>query len=77
MDEDRDAWLRIIDKDKPEWLQFIASGEDAGELSKAYGIMGIPRFIIINTDGTIVDADAFRPSDEDFREKIDGIINAG
>lgn len=77
MDEDRDAWLRIIDKDKPEWLQFIASGEDAGELSRAYGIMGIPRFIIINTDGTIVDADAFRPSDEDFREKIDGIINAG
>ncbi len=75
IDEDRDAWLRLIDKDKPEWLQFIASGEESRALSKAYGIMGIPRFLLINADGTIADADAFRPSDETFRQKLDEVIS--
>ncbi len=74
VDEDRDAWLRIIDKDKPEWPQFIASGDEYKALAKAYGIMGIPRFILIAADGTIVNADAFRPSDEDFRDKIDKLL---
>ena len=75
IDEDRDAWLRLIEKDKPEWLQFIASGEESEALSKAYGIMGIPRFLLFNADGTIADADAFRPSDENFRQKLDEVIN--
>lgn len=74
VDDDRDAWLKIIDKDKPGWPQFIASGDEHKALAKAYGIMGIPRFILIAADGTIVNADAFRPSDEDFRDKIDGLL---
>ena len=75
IDEDRDAWLRLIEKDKPEWLQFIASGEESEALSKAYGIMGIPRFLLFNADGTIAVAGAFRPSDENFRQKLDEVIN--
>ena len=35
---------------------------------------GIPRFMVINADGTIYNADAFRPSDEDFRKKLDAAI---
>lgn len=39
-------------------------------LSKAYGITGIPRFIYVGADGSLIDADAFRPSDNDFMERI-------
>jgi hypothetical protein len=36
--------------------------------------MSIPRFLLINADGTINDADAFRPSDEKFKEKLDAAL---
>ena len=44
-------------------------------MTKAYGISGIPRFIIINADGTIADGDAFRPSNEEFHQKLDAVLN--
>lgn len=75
VDESRDAWLKAMEKDAPEWPQFNVTGEDHETLSKAYGITGIPRFMIFNPDGTINNADAFRPSDEAFRKKLDAVIN--
>nr|WP_297660267.1 TlpA disulfide reductase family protein [uncultured Prevotella sp.] len=75
LDNNKQAWLKKLDKDKPEWEQFIVSKEEHKALSKAYGITGIPRFLIINADGTIADGDAFRPSEENFHEKLDAILN--
>lgn len=75
VDDDREAWLELLAKDKPQWTQFNADPEQNSVMSKAYGISGIPRFIIVNADGTIRDADAFRPSDPDFHAKLDKIIN--
>ena len=75
VDSNKQAWLKKLDKDKPAWEQFIVSKEENLALSKAYGITGIPRFLIINADGTIADSDAFRPSAEDFHEKLDAVLN--
>ena len=44
-------------------------------LSKAFGINVIPRFILLNADGTIADSDAFRPSDKDFHQQLDAVLN--
>lgn len=74
VDEDENAWKKAMEKDKPLYSQFRASGEDHQALTDAYGIGGIPRFMVINADGTIYNADAFRPSDEDFRKKLDAAI---
>lgn len=74
-DDDRDAWLELLAKDKPQWEQYNTDPEQHRAMSKAYGISGIPRFIIVNADGTICDADAFRPSDPDFHAKLDKIIS--
>ena len=74
MDSNKNAWLKKLDKDQPQWEQFIVDKAQHDALSKAFGISGIPRFIVINADGTIADADAFRPSDEKFHEKLDEII---
>jgi len=75
LDSNKQAWLKKLDKDKPEWEQFIVNKEELLALSKAYGITGIPRFLIINADGTIADGDAFRPSDEDFHQQLDAVLN--
>lgn len=74
IDHDHGAWERKLEKDKPEWLQFICNKEEHQLISKQWGVTGIPRFIIINPDGTINQSEAFRPSAPDFRERIDKII---
>ena len=75
VDSSEQAWLKKLEKDKPEWEQFIVNSEENKLMTKAYGISGIPRFIIINADGTIADGDAFRPSNEEFHQKLDAVLN--
>lgn len=74
IDHDHGAWVRKLEKDKPEWLQFICDKEEYKTISQQWGVTGIPRFIIINPDGTINNAEAFRPSASDFRERIDALL---
>lgn len=75
LDGKKQDWLNKLAQDKPQWEQFIVGSDEKQVLSKAYGIVFIPRFLIINADGTIADSDAFRPSAEDFHEKLDAIVN--
>ena len=64
-----------MDKDKPLWPQYISATKDEmDKLMKDWGITGIPRFIIVNPDGTIHDSNAFRPSDPDFYKLMDDIL---
>lgn len=73
-DDNHQAWKRLIEKDKPQWEQYVTTPRQHDAISKAYGISGIPRFIIINADGTLYDANAMRPSDPEFITKLDEII---
>ena len=75
IDHNHDAWVKKLEKDQPQWPQFICDKEESRVISSQWGVTGIPRFIIIRPDGTIHDAEAFRPSTENFRELIDGILN--
>lgn len=74
VDENVDAWKKMIAKDNPQWPQFIASKEQHAKISKDWGIVGIPRFLLINVDGTINNADAIRPSDSQLIPLIDKLI---
>jgi thiol-disulfide isomerase/thioredoxin len=59
----------IIQKDQMNWLQL----EDTDDsFAKSYQANFIPRFIIIDKQGKIVDSDAVRPSDP---EKLMAILN--
>lgn len=71
VDENREAWLKMIGNDKPQWAQYHVNEDQNEALSDAYGINAIPRFMVIKADGTIGDSDAFRPSDDDFHKKLD------
>ncbi len=74
MDKDHAAWLKKINEDKPAWQQFSTNAKEDRMLSLQWGVMSIPRFLIINPDGTICNNDAFRPSDDDFVSKLDAVI---
>lgn len=75
MDSKKQAWLDKLSQDKPEWEQYILNEEEKNAMSKAYGIVFIPRFLLINADGTIANSDAFRPSAEDFHQQLDAVLN--
>ena len=74
IDSNKQAWHNKLEKDKPEWLQFLCNKEEYELISKQWGITGIPRFVIVNADGTINQGEAFRPSAPDFCERIDKIL---
>ncbi len=71
VDANAEAWKKMITTDRPAWPQFIANKEQNEKISKDWGIAAIPRFIMINPDGTINSADALRPSDESLIPLLD------
>ena len=64
VDQDRDAWVKKIANDKPAWEQYRIISEDADVFFSAIELKTIPRFIIVGPDGSIINADAPRPSDD-------------
>nr|WP_320022585.1 TlpA disulfide reductase family protein [uncultured Draconibacterium sp.] len=66
VDENRDAWLKKLAKDQPEWEQYILTPEEEEKFMKAWNIGGIPRFIVLDKDGKVFLADAPRPSNEEL-----------
>lgn len=68
-----------VDSDRAKWEAKVRSGElsgiqlylgDSSEFTKAYGISGIPHFILIGKDGTTVNPDMTRPSSDDTAEYL-------
>ena len=64
VDQDRDAWIKKVAEDKPTWEQYRISADDADAFFSAIELETIPRFIIVDSDGSIINADAPRPSDD-------------
>ena len=71
LDQNRKVWIAKIAKDRPQWDQFRVNAQEHEVLSKEYGITAIPRFLIINADGTVYDSDALRPSDKGLPEVLE------
>ena len=71
MDSDRDAWLAKVKNDNPAWEQYILSDEENRRLSEALQITGIPRFVLLDAEGNIIDQSAPRPSDDAMVELIE------
>lgn len=75
VDADTKAWHNKLDKDKPQWAQYHLTPENSKKFHSDWGISGIPRFIMIDSEGYIYSADASRPSDAKTVETIDQQIN--
>lgn len=58
--KDHEKWRKMVTDKKLSGIQLYA--KDDKTFSKAYRINSIPRFILIDPNGNIIDADAPRPS---------------
>jgi len=63
----------VTDKEL-EGIQLMADNDWKSKFVTDYGIRGIPRFIIIDTQGNIVSSDAPRPSNSEIRATFDEIL---
>ena len=73
-----------VDDDKSKWEEKVRSGEMPGiqlylgesDFSTVYGIRSIPRFILLDKEGRIINPEMTRPSSEDtekFLSELEGI----
>ena len=69
-----ELWKNMVVAKDLGGVQLFADNDWKSEFVVSYGILGIPRFILIDPDGNIVAADAPRPSDPDLRTMLDELI---
>lgn len=72
------------EKDHEKWKTFVKEKELTGiqlyadranmDFIKAFNVNTIPRFILIDPTGNVVDADAARPSDPKLKEQLAGLL---
>jgi thiol-disulfide isomerase/thioredoxin len=76
VEEAHDTWKKMVESEDLTGVQLYADNNFSSDFIMQYGINAIPRFILINTDGTIIDADAPRPSNPELRTLIDSYLGS-
>ena len=62
LDKTTDIWQKALKDKNMKGIQLFAKGEFNSEIAKKYSVTGIPRFILIDKDGNIINSKAERPS---------------
>ncbi|NLP57532.1 TlpA disulfide reductase family protein [Lutibacter sp. B1] len=63
-----ETWKQMVKEKELKGVQLFADNNFESDFIVAYGINAIPRFILLDPDGKIVDADVYRPSDPKLKE---------
>jgi len=70
-DKDYDNWKAMIKEKQMKGIQLLADKQFKSEFVQKYLINGIPRFILIDPNGNIVESAALRPSNNKLIELFD------
>lgn len=73
VDETKEPWEKMVKEKKLKGVQLFAKGFSA--ITKDYLINSIPRFLLIDTEGKIIDSNAPKPSEKikEILENLEGI----
>lgn len=75
IDDNETNWKNAIEQNKIEGVNTISKGGWKSEVVKYFGISSIPRYVIIDKKGNIVDENAKRPSDETLFDDLINLIS--
>lgn len=67
-DREEEAWRKAMEEEKVSGIQLFVNGDL--DFAKAYVVSGIPRFILLDKEGRIVDAHMTAPSDPKTEEML-------
>jgi thiol-disulfide isomerase/thioredoxin len=68
--EHKEKWLKMIEDEDLKGIQIMADQDWNSDFITAYKIQGIPRFILLDKEGKIVNSNAPRPSDPGLKEVL-------
>ncbi|HBK71100.1 MAG TPA: hypothetical protein DDZ39_05485 [Flavobacteriaceae bacterium] len=71
--EDQQAWKDMVATNEMEGVQLFANGDT--QFMNDYGIETIPRFILVDDKGNIMDYDTYLPSDPLLKESLNALLN--
>lgn len=74
-DKAKEAWKTMVNEKQLTGIQLIASKGWESQFIVDYKIQGIPRFLLIDPDGNILDHDAYRPSDPQLEQQLNKLLN--
>jgi thiol-disulfide isomerase/thioredoxin len=72
--KDYEKWKTMVSDKNLGGIQLIADTNWKSKFVEEYAIYGIPRFILIDSEGKIISADAPRPSDPMLRKTLDELL---
>lgn len=67
IDDDKEKWEKMVKEKEMKGVQIIGDKAWDSSICKDYMIKGIPRFLLIDKDGKIIDANAPRPSSDKIK----------
>jgi thiol-disulfide isomerase/thioredoxin len=70
IDDSKEPWEKMVKNKKMEGLQWFAENAWQSELTQFFMVNAIPRFLLLDTEGKIIDPSADRPSGK-IREALD------
>ena len=76
LDKPKDAqkWKDFVTKEQLKGIQLMADKDFGSDVAKNYDVNAIPRFLLFDTKGNIINADALRPSNPELRVQLDKLL---
>ncbi|WP_427874810.1 TlpA family protein disulfide reductase [Flavobacterium sp. MMS24-S5] len=76
LDKPKDAqkWKDYVTKEQLKGIQLMADKDFGSDVAKNYDVNAIPRFLLFDTKGNIINADALRPSNPELRVQLDKLL---
>lgn len=72
VDQQRDVWVKYLEKNPSKTLQWHASDKTA--FGKVFGITGIPRFMLLDKDGRMINNQVPEPSNRNFESILRDVL---
>lgn len=72
--KDHDKWKTFVSDKQLGGIQLFADNNWMSEFITSYGINSIPRFILLDPQGNVVNADAQRPSSQEIVTVLDKLL---
>ncbi|MGQ2982978.1 TlpA family protein disulfide reductase [Flavobacterium sp.] len=69
-----DKWRKMVEEKQLGGIQLIADNAWKSAFVQAFGINSIPRFLLIDPKGNVLNADAPRPSEPGLRVELDKLL---
>ena len=69
-----EKWKKFVKDNELVGIQLFADNAFESKIAKDYKINAIPRFLLFDKEGVIIDADAKRPSDPDLKKMLKELL---